>query len=188
MADTPDISMVAQSRRFSVEERLRQLEEEQARLRQELTMLAGGELRLPGMYLTVDAAGTSALMDTESVQEVVRLVELEPLPGAPEHVAGTFVYRGSPAVVVDLAALLGVKREASLDAHLVVCGGARTVALLVDRVRDLVESPVLVDGTPDGSEPLPWDASGLMAGLCRTPEGVRPLLRMSAVLVSPEAP
>ncbi|NOK02655.1 MULTISPECIES: chemotaxis protein CheW [Myxococcus] len=188
MADTPDNSVVAQSRRLSVEERLSQLEEEQARLRQELASLAG-ELRLPGMYLAVDAAGTSALMDAETVQEVVRLVELEPLPGAPAHVAGTFVYRGSPAVVVDLAALLGVKREASLDAHLVVCGGgARTVAVLVDRVRDLVESPVLVDGTPDGTSPLPWDASGLMAGLCRTPEGVRPLLRTSAVLVGSEAP
>ncbi|GHG73791.1 chemotaxis protein CheW [Comamonas sp. JC664] len=187
MADTPDNSTVAQSRRLSVEERLRELETEKTRLRQELTSLAG-ELRLPGMYLTVDAAGTSALMDTESVQEVVRLVELEPLPGAPAHIAGTFVYRGSPAVVVDLSVLLGVKREASLDAHLVVCGGARTVAVLVDRVRDLVEAPVLVDGTPDGSAPLPWDASGLMAGLCRTPEGVRPLLRTSAVLVSPEAP
>ncbi|WNZ64719.1 chemotaxis protein CheW [Myxococcus sp. MxC21-1] len=112
MADTPDNSVVAQSRRLSVEERLSQLEEEQAQLRQELASLAG-ELRLPGMYLAVDAAGTSALMDAETVQEVVRLVELEPLPGAPAHVAGTFVYRGSPAVVVDLAALLGVKREAS---------------------------------------------------------------------------
>ncbi|MFP2964255.1 chemotaxis protein CheW [Myxococcus sp. 1LA] len=187
MPDTPENSMAAQSRRLSVEERLGQLEAEQARLRQELASLAG-ELRLPGMYLTVDAAGTSALLDAETVQEVVRLVELEPLPGAPAHVAGTFVYRGSPAVVVDLAALLGVKREASLDAHLIVCGGARTIAVLVDRVRDLVESPVLVDGTPDGTSPLPWDASGLMAGLCRTPEGVRPLLRMSAVLVGPEAP
>ncbi|ATB47037.1 chemotaxis protein CheW [Corallococcus macrosporus] len=187
MPDTPENPMAARSRRLSVEERLGQLEAEQARLRQELASLAG-ELRLPGMYLTVDAAGTSALLDAESVQEVVRLVELEPLPGAPAHVAGTFVYRGSPAVVVDLAALLGVKREASLDAHLVVCGGARTIAVLVDRVRDLVEAPVLVDGTPEGTSPLPWDASGLMAGLCRTPEGVRPLLRMSAVLVGPEAP
>jgi purine-binding chemotaxis protein CheW len=185
MSDTPNPSVNAQVRRLSVQERLSELEAEQARLRRELVSLAG-ELRLPGMYLTIDAASTSALLAADSVAEVVRLVELEPLPGAPPHIAGTFVYRGSPAVVVDLAALLGVRRVPDLDAHLVICKGARTVAVLVDRVRDLVESPVLVDGTPDGATPLPWDATGLMAGLCRTPEGVRPLLRTSAVLVGSE--
>ncbi|MCY1015204.1 chemotaxis protein CheW [Pyxidicoccus sp. MSG2] len=184
MSDTPNHSN-AQVRRLSVQERLSELEAEQARLRRELVSLAG-ELRLPGMYLTIDAASTSALLAADSVQEVVRLVEMEPLPGAPPHIAGTFVYRGSPAVVVDLAALMGVRRVPDLDAHLVICKGARTVAVLVDRVRDLVESPVLVDGTLDGTEALPWDATGLMAGLCRTPEGVRPLLRTSAVLVGSE--
>jgi len=185
MSDTPNNPVDAQVRRSSVQERLSQLEAEQARLRHELVSLAG-ELRLPGMYLTLEAAGTSALLAADSVQEVVRLVELEPLSGAPPHVAGTFIYRGSPAVVVDLAVLLGVRRQPDLDAHLVICAGARTVAVLVDRVRDLVEAPVLVDGTPDGATPLPWDATGLMAGLCRTPEGVRPLLRTSAVLVGSE--
>ena len=185
MSDTPNHPVNSQVRRLSVQERLSELEAEQARLRRELVSLAG-ELRLPGMYLTIDAASTSALLAADSVQEVVRLVELEPLPGAPPHIAGTFIYRGAPAVVVDLAALMGVRRVPDLDAHLVICKGARTVAVLVDRVRDLVESPVLVDGTPDGTQPLPWDATGLMAGLCRTPEGVRPLLRTSAVLVGSE--
>ncbi|MFP2913028.1 chemotaxis protein CheW, partial [Pyxidicoccus sp. 3LFB2] len=178
MSDTPDNFANAQVRRLSVQERLSELEAEQARLRRELASLAG-ELRLPGLYLTLDAAGTSALLAADTVQEVVRLVELEPLSGAPPHIAGTFVYRGAPAVVVDLATLLGVRRVPDLDAHLVICKGSRTVAVLVDRVRDLVEAPVLVDGTPDGAEALPWDATGLMAGLCRTPEGVRPLLRTS---------
>lgn len=185
MSDTPNNPVDAQVRRASVQERLSELEAEQARLRRELVSLEG-ELRLPGMYLTLEAAGTSALLAADTVQEVVRLVELEPLPGAPPHVAGTFTYRGRPAMAVDLAVLLGVRRQPDLDAHLVICKGARTVAVLVDRVRDLVEAPVLVDGTPDGAVPMPWDATGLMAGLCRTPEGVRPLLRTSAVLVGAE--
>ncbi len=187
MADIPKNSMDAQVRRISVQERLSELEAEQARLRRELASLAG-EVRLPGMYLTLEAAGTTALLPADSVQEVVRLVELEPLPGSPPHVAGTFIYRGSPAMVVDLGTLLGTRREPDLDAHLVICKGARTVAVLVDRVKDLVNSPVLLDGTPDGTAQLPWDATGLMAGLCRTPEGVRPLLRTSMVLSGPEGP
>jgi purine-binding chemotaxis protein CheW len=177
----------AQARRASAQRRLASLEEEIVRLRRELVTL-GVEQRLPGLYLTVEVAGTTALMPVEAVLEVVRLVAVEPLPAAHPHVVGTMLYRGTPAVVVDVAAMLGVRREPELDAHLVICGGSRTVALLVDRVRDLVESPLLVDGSESDTVPPPWDATGLMAGLCRTPEGLRPLLRTSAILAVPEGP
>ena len=175
----------AQARRVSVQKRLASLEEEIVRLRRELATL-GEHQRLPGLYLTVEVAGASALLPVEAVLEVVRLVAVEPLPAARPHVRGTMLYRGSPAVVVDLAALLGSPREPDLDAHLVICGGSRLVAVLVDRVRDLVESPVLVEGAASGEAPIAWDQTGLMAGLCRTPEGIRPLLRASALLAVAE--
>jgi purine-binding chemotaxis protein CheW len=175
----------SEAHRSAVQRRLASLESEVAQLRQELVGL-GREQQLPGLFLTVEVAGALALLPTEAVQEVVRLVEISPLPSAPAHVPGTFLYRGAPAVVVDLAVLLGVKREPELDAHLVVCGGARPVALLVDRVRDIVEQPMLVDGAAEG-ESAAWDATGLMAGLCRTPAGLVPLLRASTVLYVPSA-
>lgn len=175
----------ALTRRASVEQQLAMLEAEQARLRRELATL-GGAVRLPGLFLTVEAAGATALLPSEAVQEVVRLVAMEPLPGAPPHVCGTFLYRGTPAVAVDLAALLGVRREPALDAHRVVFRGSRAVALLVDQVRDLVETPELVDAAPEAEGRTPWDASGLMAGLCRTTEGIRPLLRTTVLLAAPE--
>ncbi|MBJ6763336.1 chemotaxis protein CheW [Myxococcaceae bacterium JPH2] len=185
MAEPPNKTADVHLRRASVQERLGALEAEQAQLRRELAQL-DGEVRLPGMYLTVEAAGTSALLPADSVQEVVRLVALDSLPGAPKHVVGSFMYRGSPAVVVDVARLLGVRREPDLDSHLVVCKGQRLVALLVDRVKDLVEAPLLVDGAPSGDSVLPWDGTGMMAGLCRTPEGIRPLLRTATVLAGSE--
>jgi purine-binding chemotaxis protein CheW len=175
----------AQARRASVQKRLSALEEEIVRLRRELSTL-GVDQRLPGLYLTVEVAGSTALLPVEAVLEVVRLVAIEPLPAAPSHVRGTMLYRGTPAVVVDLSTLLGVRREPELDAHLVICGGARMVAVLVDRVRDLIDSPVLVDGAGTGESAAEWDRTGLLAGLCRTPEGVRPLLRTSALLSVPE--
>jgi purine-binding chemotaxis protein CheW len=181
MVETPKAPVPAPARRASVRQRLNALEAEQYQLRQELASLQG-EVRLPGLYLTVEAADTQALVPAKLVQEVVRLVAMEPLPGAPVHVLGSFVYRGSPAVVVDLARMLGVKRTPDLDSLLVVVDVGRTVALLVDRVRDLVEAPMLVDGSQGGEEKLPWDGTGLVAGLCRTPDGMRPLLRTSAVL------
>ncbi|QRN94255.1 chemotaxis protein CheW [Archangium violaceum] len=186
MVDSPSMTAEAQARRASVQKRLALLEEEVVRLRRELATL-GEAQRLPGLFLTVEVAGTTALLPVEAVVEVVRLVAIEPLPAAQPHVLGTMLYRGTPAVVVDLAAMLRVRREPDLDAHLVICSGPRTVALLVDRVRDLVESPLLVEGAGEG-EGTSWDGTGLMAGLCRTPEGIRPLLRASAVLAIPEAP
>jgi purine-binding chemotaxis protein CheW len=187
MDGSPSMTAEAQARRASVQKRLALLEEELVRLRKELTTL-GVEQRLPGLFLTVEVAGTTALLPVEAVLEVVRLVAIEPLPAAHPHVSGTMLYRGTPAVVVDLAVLLGVRREPDLDAHLVICGGSRMVALLVDRVRDLVEAPVLVDGVAPGEASNPWDATGLMAGLCRTSEGIRPLLRASAILAIQEGP
>jgi purine-binding chemotaxis protein CheW len=90
-------------------------------------------------------------------------------------------------LAVDLAALMGVRREPSLDAHLVVCSGNRTVALLVDHVRDIVEAPLLVDRVAEGEERSAWDSTGLMAGLCRTGDGsLRPLLRTSTILAMSE--
>ncbi len=143
MAESPPMTAEAQARRASVQKRLTALEEELARLRRELTTL-GVEQRLPGLYLTVEVAGAAALLPADAVLEVVRLVAIEPLPVAAPHVVGTMLYRGIPAVVVDLALMLGSRRTPELDAHLVICGGTRTVGLLVDRVRDLVESPLLV--------------------------------------------
>ncbi|WP_224245802.1 chemotaxis protein CheW [Hyalangium gracile] len=185
MAETPTTPAEALARRASVQQRLLSLENELTRLRRELVHL-GGEHRLPGLFLTVEVAGTQVLLPSDSVQEVVRLVEMQPLPGAPPQVMGAFTYRGVSALAVDLAVLMGVRREPSLDAHLVVCSGSRTVALLVDHVQDIVEAPLLVDRA-EGEERSPWDTTGLMAGLCRTADGgLRPLLRTSAILAISE--
>jgi purine-binding chemotaxis protein CheW len=185
MVDSPSMTAEAQAKRASVQKRLALLEEEIVRLRRELATL-GTDQRLPGLYLTVEVAGTTALLPVEAVLEVVRLVAIQPLLASQPHVVGTMLYRGTPALVVDLSVMLGMRREPDLDAHLVICAGARTVALLVDRVRDLVESPVLVEGSASGEASTPWDGTGLMAGLCRTPEGIRPLLKASTILAVPE--
>jgi purine-binding chemotaxis protein CheW len=186
MADTPTTAAEAQARRASVQQRLLSLENELTRLRRELVHL-GGEHRLPGLFLTVEVAGTQVLLPSDSVQEVVRLVEMQPLPGAPAHVIGAFLYRGVSALAVDLAVMMGVQRTPSLDAHLVVCVGGRTVALLVDHVQDIVEAPLLVDRLAEGEERSAWDKTGLMIGLCRTADGgLKPLLRTSIILAASE--
>jgi purine-binding chemotaxis protein CheW len=143
---------------------LRRLEDQLQRAQSEL--LAMGGAVLPGLHLLVDAGGARGLVASARVSEVVRLVATTPVAAAPAHVLGTFVCRGAPVLAVDLAALLGVKREPPLDAQIVILVGAPRVGLVVDRIERLVESPRVFEGDPAGRTHAAWSGSGLVAGLC----------------------
>jgi purine-binding chemotaxis protein CheW len=142
---------------------LRRLEEALQRTHGELLAL-GGE-SVAGLHLVVEAAGRRALLSSARVVEIVRLVATEPLAGAPRYVLGTFVCRGGPVVVYDLAAHLGVEREPALDAQIVVLAGMPAMGLVVDRIERLVDGPRAFGG---GAEALPdaWKGSPLVVGLC----------------------
>jgi purine-binding chemotaxis protein CheW len=179
MADRPDTTAPAPdpSARSGLVERLHRLEAELARAHGELAALGGQAL--PGLHLIIEAAGRRALLSGSRVQEIVRLVATEPLPGAAEHVLGTFVCRGVPVLAVDLAALLGVHRAPPLDAQITILTGEPVVGLVVDRVHGLVDSPLLhrSGGTAPG-----WEGSWLVAGLCLHGDGVLPLLDPAPIL------
>jgi purine-binding chemotaxis protein CheW len=166
--------------RASLVERLRLLEEELSQAQGELAVI-GGE-QLPGLHLVVEAAGRRGLLAAGRVQEVVRLVATEPVPGAPPSILGTFVCRGVPVVAVDLARLLGVSRPPALDAQIAVLVGSPTVGLVLDRIMGLHERPVL---HASGREEVPgWEGSRLVTGLCTVGGEVLPLLDPTPVIAS----
>lgn len=168
------------SARASLVERLRLLEEELSRAQGELAAVGGEEL--PGLHLVVEAAGRRGLLAAGRVQEIVRLVATEPIPGAPRSILGTFVCRGAPVVAVDLAALLGQPRPPALDAQIAVLVGTPGVGLVLDRVRGLHERPVL---HASGQEEIPgWEGSRLVVGLCTVGGEVLPLLDPTPVIAS----
>ena len=74
---------------------------------------AQSEIALSGHFLIVETGGVAALLPAPAVREIVRVVELQPLEGAGPMVAGTFVYRGAPAVAIRL----GAARDFSIDAQ-----------------------------------------------------------------------
>lgn len=166
--------------RASLVERLRLLEEELSKAQGELAAI-GGE-QLPGLHLVVEAAGRRGLLPAGRVQEVVRLVATDPIPGAPPSILGTFVCRGVPVVAVDLAGLLGVSRPPALDAQIAVLVGSPSVGLVLDRIMGLHERPVLHAA---GHEEVPgWEGSRLVSGLCTTGGEVLPLLDPTPVIAS----
>ena len=76
-----------------------------------------------------------------AVEEVVRAVWVEALPGAPAVVEGLVDYRGTPLAVFDMRARFGLPlRPIRVQDHLVVVKTpSRRVALRVDRVEALVK-------------------------------------------------
>lgn len=158
--------------------RLAALDAERDRLQAELVALGPGE-PLPGMHLAVEVAGRRALLPASRVLEVVPLVPFSPLPRAVPHAPGAFVYRGQPAVALDLASLTGMPRKPELDAHLVVMASHPPFAVLVDRVRPLAHPPVVAPGDADAGDS--WRGSPLVGALCRCGDEVLPLLATAAL-------
>ncbi|MFY3743193.1 chemotaxis protein CheW [Anaeromyxobacter sp. Red801] len=139
-------------------------------------LAALGGTSLPGLHLVLEAGGRRALLPVAQVAEVVRMVALAPLPGAPAHVLGTFSWRGVPVVAVDLAAAAGARADLDLDARVVVLAGAPALGLAVERVAGTVDGPGLFEGDPAEAAAEGWRGSPLVAGLCVDAGEVLPLL------------
>lgn len=98
----------------------------------------------------------------EYVEESMRPLPVQPLPGLPRFVCGTAIVRGTPTPVVDLRELLGDETERPPLRMLSVRAGAhRRVGLLVDEVVGLREAlsvemlpPLLSDAAPGVVEHL----------------------------------
>ena len=154
--------------------------EDRLRHAQQALAALGGEV-MPGTHLVFEVAGRRGLLAAHRVAEVVQLVATAALPGAPPHVAGTFLHRGTPVVVADLAVLLGSSRQPALDAQIVVLSTVPRVGLLVDRVEKLVDSPRRFGGDP-GQAAAAWRGAAFVAGLCVEAGEVMPLVDPGPIL------
>jgi purine-binding chemotaxis protein CheW len=80
-------------------------------------------------------------VEVETVQEVIRHLEMTGVPLAPEVVAGLINLRGQIVTAIDLRRRLGVadRRDGELPMNVVVRTGDGAVSLLVDEIGDVVE-------------------------------------------------
>lgn len=124
-------------------DRLRELEAEAARLVEQLRHLPGTSV--PGAHVLLTAGQSLVLLPAGRVRELIRLVAVQPLPGAPPELLGAFSYRGETHYAVDLALALegGPPRPPKLDAMLVVLNTTAPLALVVAHV-DAVVTDVTV--------------------------------------------
>ena len=167
------------TRRRELQGQLDQLQGELSRVLGELSRLGAGT-PLPGLYLLFEAGGLRAALPTSQVLEIVRLVQTTPMPQAPTHVLGTFIYRGDVVVAVDLARYLGqAKGDPDVDSHMVVLAASRPVAVVVSRVRSLVEAPVMAEAP---EQDRGWHGSPLVAAFCRVEDELLPVLTLEPLV------
>jgi purine-binding chemotaxis protein CheW len=155
-------------RRRAVQDELRTAQDACQRLRAELLALGEGAL-LPGVHLVAGVGGHPVLLPGIRIAEIAVVVECQPIPAAPPWVAGSFVWRGRPALAIDLASRLGGIPTDSLEAILVILDGEPSVALVVEEIRGIVEDPPVAVGRADA-------ALGPFAGACTVDGNPIPLL------------
>ncbi len=105
-----------------------------------------------------------------SVEKVVRLVEVTPLPKAPEIVAGVINLQGRVIPVLDVRARFGLpKRTMRLGDQLVIARtSSRAVAIVVDEACGVVECPA--HGAVSAKEIVP--GMEYVTGVVKLPDGM----------------
>ncbi|MGY2048805.1 chemotaxis protein CheW [Methylobacterium sp. JK268] len=137
-------------------------------------------------FLVVDVAGTPCAVRREAVREILPLPRLWRPPGVPAALAGFFDLGGRAVPVLDVARLFGLAAEAEgrpmLYRHLLLVGGEAPLALLVDRVADLVAVPAdAVSPVAEGTA-----LNGCVAGEVRIGERLLHELAVPRILLAEE--
>jgi chemotaxis-related protein WspB len=128
------------------------------------------------LLLVFQIGGERYALDASTVNEVLPLVDIRPIPYAPIGIAGMFDYRGTPVPAVDLCALtVGRAAERSLSTRIVIvdypdgAGGAQPLGVIAEKATqtirrepsEFLEPGVRSHGAPYLG-PVTRDAGGLV--------------------------
>lgn len=117
-----------------------------------------------GQYLTFMSGGELYAVDIMRVSEIIEISALTRVPKAPAFIRGVINLRGGVVPVIDLTAKLGnglsdiTKRSCVVLVSVEQVEGVRTIGLLVDEVREIIDigpaeikpPPALGDETDTG--------------------------------------
>src|SRR5262249_6141670 len=136
------------------------------------------------MVLTFQVGREPLALDIRRVREVVPRVRLQPVSGAPDWLAGVFVYRGQIVPVLDLHRLVGgeecpphLSSRIILVPHCCPNGGERLLGLLATQVADI---PAMQNGGPTTS--LTADGRAALGPVAADGLGVLRILALDRLL------
>ena len=97
------------------------------------------------LYVVFRLGDERYALDVRHVAEVLPLLDVRPVPGAPREIAGVFLYRGAPVPVIDMAEVIaGRPSERRSSTRLVIIDApealapGRQVALMAERATETV--------------------------------------------------
>ena len=122
-------------------------------------------------------------VDVRTVQEIIRVAEITPVPRAPESIKGVINLRGRIVPVIDLKKKLGLGEVAEADKRariVVVKLRERLIGLLVDAASQVLKVPVSsVDPAPEAV--LEIDAD-FIRGVAKLPDRLIILMELQKIL------
>ncbi|MGI8401940.1 MAG: chemotaxis protein CheW [Gemmatimonadaceae bacterium] len=138
--------------------------------------------------LTFELDGRRHAFRADDVVQVVQMVEVSPLPGAPAVIEGIVNVRGAVVPVFDLRARLGVAaRGIDPSQHLVIlASGARSSAVRVDVAEDFVSIPDADIAVSLADSGLSQASSRHIAGVAATADGTTIIYDLAAFLSQSE--
>lgn len=91
--------------------------------------------------VTFELNGETYALDVMRVQEVLRVGEISPVPGAPDYVLGIINLRGKVVTVIDARLRLGLSYAESTDMSRIIVleAAGQDVGILVDGVAEVVQ-------------------------------------------------
>ena len=134
----------------------------------------------PGTLLLVRHGSGRMGVDLAAVREVLRMVAVRPIPGAPAGILGVMNLRGETIAVLDLEARLPSQAEPpGIDHHLVVLSSAPApLAIAVSHVDDIEAVPA--GAFREAADVLPKGVP--VSGVARMGEELIPVLDPSMLL------
>ncbi|MCG5535036.1 chemotaxis protein CheW [Ectothiorhodospira mobilis] len=92
-------------------------------------------------YVTFRLAEETYAINVMQVQEVLRVSEIAPVPGAPHYVLGIINLRGNVVTVIDARRRMGLSDKEPDDASRVVIieVSGQVIGILVDSVAEVIE-------------------------------------------------
>lgn len=103
-------------------------------------------------WVTFRLDGETYAVDVMSVQEVLRVPEITPVPGVPDHVLGIINLRGKVVTVLDARRRFGLPPTAPDDASriIIIEIGDEVIGMLVDRVTEVAYlDATQIESAPD---------------------------------------
>lgn len=140
-----------------------------------------------GKYLTFVLGQEYYGIQGLKVMEIIRMVEITPVPQMPSYIKGVINLRGKVIPVVDLRIKFNLEKAETTERTCIVvvqirtsAGGAALMGLIVDAVEEVINiAPGEIEPTPDFSTSINTD---YMLGMAKVKGSVKTLLDIDKVI------